>query len=152
MTSLDAINIKVETATGNVEPLLHEIRHALKRVATGKEGTVIDLRRLPLAPGEEERIEAALGKGEVRAELDALGPTVIQETSYAGVWLVTHRNTEQEVVARFIEVTRMPELLMAQEADIERGISRLESELAAANEVTITRQQDAAIQEATDAA
>jgi hydrogenase-1 operon protein HyaF len=88
---------------------LHEIRHALQRVAQGKEGTVIDLRRLPLAPGEEERIETELGKGEVRAELDALGPTLVQETSYAGVWLVTHRNKENEIVARFIEVTRMPE-------------------------------------------
>jgi len=152
MTSLDAITVQVETATGNVEPLLHEIRHALRRVADGKEGTVIDLRRLPLAPGEEERIEDELGKGEVRVELDALGPTVVQETSYAGVWLVTHRNTEQEVVGRFIEVTRMPELLKAQEADIERGISRLENELAASNEVTITRRQEAATQEATDTA
>ncbi len=152
MTSLDAITVQVETATGNVEPLLHEIRHALRRVADGKEGTVIDLRRLPLAPGEEERIEDELGKGEVRVELDALGPTVVQETSYAGVWLVTHRNTEQQVVGRFIEVTRMPELLKAQEADIERGISRLENELAASNEVTITRRQDAATQEATDTA
>ena len=152
MTSLDAITVQVETATGNVEPLLHEIRHALRRVADGKEGTVIDLRRLPFAPGEEERIEDELGKGEVRVELDALGPTVVQETSYAGVWLVTHRNTEQEVVGRFIEVTRMPELLKAQEADIERGISRLENELAASNEVTITRRQEAATQEATDTA
>ena len=152
MTSLDAITVQVETATGNVEPLLHEIRHALRRVADGKEGTVIDLRRLPLAPGEEERIEDELGKGEVRVELDALGPTVVQETSYAGVWLVTHRNTEQEVVGRFIEVTRMPELLKTQEADIKRGISRLENELAASNEVTITRRQDAATQEATDTA
>ena len=152
MTSLDGIPVQVETATGNVEPLLHEIRHALQRVAEGKEGTVIDLRRLPLAPGEEEHIEAELGKGEVRAELEALGPTVVQETSYAGVWLVTHRNKEQEIVARFIEVTRMPELLKSQEADIYSGISRLESELAAANEVTITRRQDAATKEATDAA
>jgi hydrogenase-1 operon protein HyaF len=152
MNSLDAMKIKVETATGNVEPLLHEIRHALQRLADGKDGTVIDLRRLPLAPGEEQRIEAVLGKGEVRAEMDALGPTVVQETSYAGVWLVTHRNVEQEVVARFIEVTRIPELLQAQKEDIERGIRRLERELAAANEETITRQQDAAIQEATDAA
>ncbi len=152
MTSLDDITVKIDAATGNVEPLLHEIRHALRRVADGKEGTVIDLRRLPLAPGEEERIEAELGKGEVRVELDALGPTVVQETSYAGVWLVTHRNTEQQVVGRFIEVTRIPELLKAQEADIERGISRLENELAASNEVTITRRQDAATQEATDTA
>lgn len=129
MSALDAIKVNVEIPTGNVEPLLHEIRHALKRVAAGEEGTVIDLKSLPMAPGEERRIEEALGEGEVRAELQALGPTEVQETAYPGVWLVTHRNAENEVVARFIEVTRMPEILMAQPEDIERGIEKLESEL-----------------------
>ncbi|MGA8203192.1 MAG: hydrogenase expression/formation C-terminal domain-containing protein [Woeseiaceae bacterium] len=129
MSALDAIKVNVEIPTGNVEPLLHEIRHALKRVAAGEQGTVIDLKSLPMAPGEERRIEEALGEGEVRAELQALGPTEVQETAYPGVWLVTHRNAENEVVARFIEVTRMPEILMAQPEDIERGIEKLESEL-----------------------
>ena len=129
MSSLDAIPVTAEVATGNVKPLLHEVRHALKRLANGEGGTVIDLQGIPLAPGEEERIEELLGKGEVRAELDALGPSVVQETSYPGVWLVTHRNTEQVVVGRFIEVTHMPELLKSQQADIEHGISRLEHEL-----------------------
>ena len=136
MSSLDAIAVKVEAANGNVEPLLHEIHHALKRVADGKEGAVIDLRSLPLAPGEEEHIEAVLGEGELRAELDALGPTVFQETSFPGVWLVTHRNAELSVVARFIEVTRLPELLNAQSADIRCGITRLETELARFSEET----------------
>ena len=129
MSSLDAIPVNVEAATGNVEPLLHEIRHALKRLAEGEEGTVIDLRGLPLAPGEEERIEATLGEGEVRAELQALGPTLVQETSYPGVWLVTHRNADNVVIARMIEVTHMPEILMSQREDILRGIDKLESEL-----------------------
>jgi len=129
MSSLEAIPIDVEATTGNVEPLLHEIRHALKRLAEGEEGTVIDLRGLPLAPGEEERIEAALGEGEVRAELQALGLTLVEETSYPGVWLVTHRNADNVVIARMIEVTRMPEILMSQREDILRGINKLESEL-----------------------
>jgi hydrogenase-1 operon protein HyaF len=129
MSALDAIKVNVEIPTGNVEPLLHEIRHALKRLADGEDGTVIDLKSLPMAPGEERRIEEALGEGEVRAELQALGPTVVQETAYPGVWLVTHRNAENEVVARFIEVTRMPDILMAQPEDIARGIEKLESEL-----------------------
>lgn len=118
---------KVET--GNVDPLLHEIRHALKRLANGEDGTVIDLKRLPLAPGEEERIEETLGTGEVRAEIDALGPTIIQETSYPGVWLITHKNADGVTVARFIEVTYIPELLRSQRADIDAGIDRLEDEL-----------------------
>ena len=129
MSSLDNIQVKTEVATGNVEPLLHEIRHALKRLARGEEGTTIDLRSLPLAPGEDERIEATLGTGEVRAEVDALGPTLIQETSYPGVWLITHKNADDAVVARFIEVTYIPELLRSQPEDIDAGIDRLESEL-----------------------
>ncbi len=147
MNSLDAIKVKVEPATGNVEPLLHEIRHALRRVADGKEGTVIDLRSLPLAPGEEQRIEGVLGEGEVRAELNALGKTVIQETSYPGVWLVTHHNAEQAVVARFIDVTRMPELLKSQREDIKRGISRLENELAVFNKATEARRENVEVRE-----
>jgi len=150
MTSLDAVAVRVETVTGNVEPLLHEIRHALGRVADGHDGITIDLHGLPLAPGELERIESVLGTGEVRAELDALGPTVVQETSYPGVWLVTHRNARRAVVARLIEVTRMPELLQSPVADICRGIGRLERELAATDEARQPRQQDAAAQEATD--
>ena len=129
MSSLDNIQVKTEVATGNVEPLLHEIRHALKRLARGEEGTTIDLRSLPLAPGEDERIEATLGTGEVRAEVDALGPTLIQETSYPGVWLTTHKNADGAVVARFIEVTYIPELLRSQPEDIDAGIDRLENEL-----------------------
>jgi len=116
--------------TGNVLPLLHEIRHALRRLADGGDGTIIDLQSLPLAPGEDKRIEEALGRGEVAIEIDALGPSSIQETVYPGVWLVTHRNTDEEVVARFIEVARIPQLAAAQAADIRTGLDELEETLA----------------------
>lgn len=133
MSALEDIEVRVEAASGNITPLLHEIRHALRRVAQGGEGTTIDLGSLPLAPGEDKRIEDLLGQGEVRAELSALGPTVVQETHYPGVWFITHRNTEQEVVARFIEVTRMPELLLAQSEDMRRAVSELDSKLPGGN-------------------
>jgi hydrogenase-1 operon protein HyaF len=145
MSALSEIPVRIETGTGNVLPLLHEIRHALQRLATdtgdsaGASNTVgvsvqsaaavIDLRSLPLAPGEEERIDTLLGVGEVRAELNALGPTVVQETRMSGVWVVTHRNANDEVVAKFIEVTRMPSILQAQNEDIWRGVALLNQEL-----------------------
>ena len=147
MNSLDAITVRVEAATGNVAPLLHEIRHALRRMAAGEGNhdedesanglsmnahsacSVIDLRSLPLAPGEEERIEEILGVGEVRAELNALGPTIVQETRVSGVWLITHRNENDEVVAKFIEVTRIPAILLAQDEDIQHGVEYLNKEL-----------------------
>lgn len=133
MSALDSIAVRVEAMSGNVMPLLHEIRHALVRVAGGGQGTTIDLGSLPMAPGEDKRIEDLLGQGEVRAELNALGPTVVQETRYPGVWFITHRNTEQEVVARFIEVTRMPELLLAQSEDMRRAVSELDRKLNGGN-------------------
>lgn len=137
MKTLRDIPVSVETATGNVAPLLHEIRHALKRLADGKDGTTIDLRRLPLAPGEEDRIEDLLGTGEVRAEVDALGPTIVQETSFTGVWLVTHQNREGETVARFVEVTRVPEILKSQPEDIQIAVSKLEDELRVGSDATV---------------
>ena len=87
------------------------------------------MQSLPLAPGEEKRIEEALGQGELRAELDALGPSTIVETAYPGVWLITHRNTDNEVIGRLIEVTDVPALLRSQPEDIVAGLNRLEREL-----------------------
>lgn len=129
MSAHEAIAVRAEFETGNVKPLLHEIRHALVRLAAGGDGTVIDLQSLPLAPGEERRIEEALGQGEIVAELNALGRSSIVETAYPGVWMITHRNTEDEVIGRFIEVTRIPDLLKAQPEDMRAGLQRLNGEL-----------------------
>ena len=147
MSSLSEIAVSVEAGTGNVQPLLHELRHALARLANGDEGTVIDLRGLPLAPGEEDRIEEALGKGEVFAELNALGVTTIHETAFSGIWMVTHRNMENEIVARFVEVCRVPDILCAQPEDIRQGVNKLAQQLNAATPVadvsdTGSRQDD----------
>jgi len=122
---LRSIPVRVESATGNVLPILHEIRHALDRlVADGSEG-IIDLRAIPLAPGEEDRILEVLGSGEVRAEFESLGRSEILESSYAGCWIVTHYDPAGAIKARFIEVTRIPEILKSQSADIADGLERL---------------------------
>lgn len=115
--------------TGNVLPLLHEIRHALERLARDDEPHVIDLRGLPMAPGEEQRIEAALGRGEVHATLDALGSSHIHETAFSGVWLITHCNEAGEVVGKFIEITRFPAILQSQDADLQSALTTLAERL-----------------------
>lgn len=129
VSRLSDIPVTVEAGSGNIVPLLHEIRHALERLTRGEQGTVIDLCSLPLAPGEDDRIEKALGEGEIFAELNALGPTTIRETAFAGVWIVTHRNADNEIVARFIEVTRIPDILHAQLADMQRSVEAFAEKL-----------------------
>lgn len=114
-----------DALTHNVRPLLNEIRHALEKLLDTGEPTAIDLRSIPLAPGEEDQIVEALGAGELSAELDAMGPSEIRETGYAGVWLVTHYNADRQLMGKFIEITRVPDLLKSQDADIAEGLQRL---------------------------
>ena len=123
-----AIEVGV-TRTLNVQPLLHEIRHALAQLLEQGKETVIDLRGIPLAPGEEVAIEQALGEGEVRATLSALGPSEIRETSFPGVWLVTHYNNDNQIVGKFVEVAAVPALLMSQTEDMAAGLERLKARL-----------------------
>lgn len=127
---LDAIAVAVEHTSGNVEPLLHEIRHALARWLEDGKSTCIDLKGIPLAPGEEARIVAALGAGEVRAELAVLGRSELIETAFPGVWIVTHFDEGGAQQARFIEITAVPQILRSQDADIAAGLTRLTAQLA----------------------
>lgn len=115
--------------TLNVIPLLHEVKHALESLIESGKSSIIDLRSIPLAPGEEDQIMQVLGRGEVQAQLDAMGTSEIFETQYTGVWIVTHFNDENEIISRFIEVTTMPEILCSQTEDIMAAFSHLTIDL-----------------------
>jgi hydrogenase-1 operon protein HyaF len=119
-----------EIATGNVIPLLHEVRHAMQQLLDSGQETVIDLRSIPLGPGEEEQIAEQLGRGEVQVRLSALGPSEIVETRYPGVWLVTHHNNDGDIIGKFVEVCTIPRLVTAQHEDIRAGLQALSAQLA----------------------
>jgi hydrogenase-1 operon protein HyaF len=46
------------------------------------------------------------------------------------VWLVTHYNSENEVIGKYIEVCDMPQILKAQVEDIRAGLAQLTARLA----------------------
>jgi hydrogenase-1 operon protein HyaF len=127
--SLADIAVRVEHSSGNIEPLLHQVRHALSLLLNVGATTCIDLKGIPLAPGEEERIMAALGTGEVRAQMTAAGTSEIVETGFPGVWLVSHFGEQHELQGRFIEITAIPEILRSQSSDIEEGLEVLKKRL-----------------------
>ena len=130
ITEAVKFNIQIgDELTQNVKPLLHEIKHALENLIETGQTSIIDLRSIPLAPGEEDKILSTLGQGEVLAQLNALGLSEVIETQYAGVWLVTHYNDEKNIISRFIEVTTMPEILCSQTEDIMKAYSSLSLDL-----------------------
>jgi hydrogenase-1 operon protein HyaF len=129
MSNMDPVPSPIPYSRGNVEPILHEVIHALDRLLETDEPTVIDLASLPFAPGELEQLEEYLGTGELTAELNALGRSQIRETIYPGVWWLEHRNREGDIVGRYIEITRAPQILLSQDADIGAGRARLGDKL-----------------------
>ena len=126
MNSINPLNAASAMPRGNVGPILNEVAHALDRLVTWDEPTVIDLARLPFSPGELETLEEELGEGELNARLDSLGESIIRETAFPGVWWLEHRNAAGEVVGRFVEITHTPDILKSQDVDISvgRGVLR----------------------------
>ena len=112
-------------STGNVLPLLNEIGHALDRLVDSGTPTVIDLNRLPMAPQDSAALDAALGTGEVSAVITAQGRSEVCETGFPGVWRVTHFSEAGSPVARFVEVTALPDILAADPGDMAAGRARL---------------------------
>lgn len=136
MSGLDSISIQVQPAvaaplsTATAQAILAELETSLQALlASGREHS-IDLRSLPLAPGELEYLKETLGEGEVRVEVEALGSSRVVETRIHGVWWVTHRNTLDDVMAEFLEVSFCPDLIRAQRDDVRESLEALSARLA----------------------
>lgn len=137
MASIGDIPVKVEgepaapAEYGNALPVLSQVRHALAQLIQGGEPTQIDLGAMPFGPGDEDRLMAVLGQGEVTASVDALGRTRIQETAYSGVWVVEYLNTDNQRVALHLEIDTVPRLLRSQPEDLSDALAALNTLLAA---------------------
>lgn len=133
-THLNDIPVRVENSVGDtvsaqVKALLLEMQDMLKALREIGEHNYIDIRSLPLMPGDLERFKEILGSGEVEATVTALGPTMIKETQVPGVWWVTHKNAHEEILSEFIEVTMLPEILVTQHQDLQDSVDILQRRL-----------------------
>ncbi len=114
---------------GGIRPILREIETLLAALVKTGQGGSIDLRSLPLAPADFEALDAALGPGEVRATVHALGETRVAETAIHGVWRVTHCSDGGDAIADFIEVCDAPDILKTRAADARAGLAMLRAKL-----------------------
>ncbi len=132
MSSLSAIPIRVESAGlagagigGGIAALLSEIASHLEGLAAGGEPAAIDLRGLPMSAAERQRLREALGPGEVRIVLEAAGESSIEETAVQGVWWIEHRTPDGALIASYIEIARVPGILIVPDEELARGAAKL---------------------------
>lgn len=134
-TRLQDIPVRIENHAGHavsapVKALLLEVQDMLQALRDSGVCNAIDLRSLPMMPGDMQCLKDVLGGGEVQATLDALGPSVAMETGVPGVWWVTHKNAHDEILSEFIEVTMVPEILVTQPQDLQDSVAILQGRLA----------------------
>lgn len=144
MNKLAGIPVRIETTRpqpenegglgGGVAALLQEIAVLLDRLQESGEPGAVDLRSMPMAAGDRERLRDVLGNGEVEAVVESDGVTWIRETATHGVWWIEHYGGDEEMVAEMIEVTLIPAILPSQKEDLPVGADRLRRRLAAKTE------------------
>lgn len=126
-----AIETPGNAPTGNVAPLLHEIRHALQQWLDKGEEHAIDLRGIPMTAAEEQKLAEVLGEGELAARLSLVGISEVIETRFPAVWMITHYNEDNKIVGRYIEICQIPAILKSQQEDARAGLEQLGELLAA---------------------
>jgi len=127
--ALADIKIQIDTPeydSGNLHSILSEIKFALEQLLEQKKTHCIDLRAMPWSPGEEDKLEQYLGRGEISVELNALGKSTFYETRFSGIWIVTHYNQEDEIIGKLIEITTMPEMIFSQYEDIKESLENIQ--------------------------
>ena len=128
MNTLDDISIRVEPAgsPSQVMAILSELLTKLQALSEQGINDSIDLRSLPMFPGDYEQLKETLGYGEIHVTIDAMGPTEIYETAIPGIWWVSHSNSEDENIAEFIEITALPAILKTDEQDLRQAGQQLQ--------------------------
>ena len=114
-----------------VMSLLAELSRLLERLVRTEETAAIDLRSLPITPGDRAALTTALGRGEVRVTVESGGRSELVETGYPGIWWVRHLGAGDRVLTERIEIAPVPEALAAAPADIAAAADRLAAHLAA---------------------
>lgn len=114
-----------------VKSVAREVAERLAAFARTGETSAIDLRSLPMSDADRAELLAWFGEGEVAIAVEVAGPSRIHETRFAGVWWVRHFGADDRVAAERIEIGPVPEIVIADRADIAAASAHLAAEVSA---------------------
>ena len=101
----------------NIHSILIEIQAGLEQLSENGSRNIIDLGAIPLAGYEREKLFELLGQGEVHIHLSLLGTSEIYETLFSGVWVIKHRDEQDQLNGMFIEIGDVPDIILSQQDD-----------------------------------
>jgi len=104
----------------NIRSVLVEIQHGLEMFHKNGDKTAIDLASIPLTAFERNRLFELLGQGEVSIHLSSLGESEIHETNFSGVWVIKHRDEQEQISSMLIEICAVPDIVLSQSNENER--------------------------------
>ena len=127
-TAIDILSQEVDDKpSAQLLALLEELRAMLEKLVNTGIASSIDIRSLPLLPGDYECLKTLLGTGEVTVTVNVLGPSYIKETGVPGIWWVTHCNADDSIMAELVEVASVPEILATKSEEFLGSIAQLDS-------------------------
>ena len=120
MPDINSIPIHVEHDGDHVmvDAVMRELQVMLQQCIENDEEGVIDVHSLPMSEATRQLLRDRLGEGEVSVTAKLSGETTVYETGFAGVWWVSHRNFDGQLIAEQIEVTQVPAILKSHKADM----------------------------------
>jgi len=108
-----------------LDAVILQIKQLMDVFIVSEKTAAIDLRSLPLSRKIHDELKERLGVGEVEAKVKLSGDTEVYETAFSGVWWVTHKNSNNKIIAEQIEVGNIPFVLCAHIEDIKIASKKL---------------------------
>ncbi len=109
----------------NAPALLNELRAAVAGHKAGELPHVINLTLLPLTPEDHQLLDRAAPVGAVAILSRGFGNCRVTSTAVRNLWRVQYFNSMQTLILNTLEVTRMPEVVLAAPDDLADSRKRL---------------------------
>ena len=109
----------------NAPPLLTELLDRAAQYRIGDPVHAINLTLLPHTPEDLDWLDAALGTGSARFLSRGYGNCTVTATAVAPVWRVRFYNSTDQLILDSLEVTGMPEVVLAAAVDLQDSADRL---------------------------
>ena len=124
--NFDVSQLEIPETVYNAPPLLTEISDKLNEYKPGNTAHIINLSLLPHTEDDIAFLSDVLGIGPVIILSRGYGNCRISSTKTRNVWWVQYFNSQDTLILNTIEISKVPEVAIASQEDLDDSAERLE--------------------------